>query len=129
MMILLKTILDGDITTTIDPNASTKTDTTTDPNVTITTDPNGSSTPDPDNWEEYDMIWSVDQCPELIWFNGITLSECQAFCESMTSCTAINFGNNHCTLLKCAKDNNGDCPDPLWSAANYKGYCLKRGNQ
>ena len=77
------------------------------------------------------MIWSVDQCPTIIWFNGITLSECQAFCESTSTCTAINFGSEtgHCTLLRCENNDDPDevCPEPMWSATNYKGYCLTRG--
>ena len=114
-------------TTTADPNATT---TTADPNATTTTaDPNATttsvSTPTPDIWEENDMIWSVDQCPSILWFDGITLDDCQNFCSSVSTCTAINFGEEtgHCTLLNCGYP----CPEPMWSASNYKGYCLERG--
>ena len=124
-----KFIIAGDETTTADPNASTSTDpnasSTADPNTTTTVDPNVTTTTESDLWEENDMIWSVDQCPSILWFNGITLKECQDFCSSVSTCTAINFGQDsgHCTLLNCGYP----CPEPQWSAANYKGYCLMRG--
>merc|ERR1719450_788645 len=87
-------------------------------------DPNTITTPVSARWEENDMIWSVDQCPVILFFNGITLSQCQNFCISVSTCTAINFGDEtgHCTLLNCGYP----CPEPLWSATNYKGYCLDR---
>ena len=120
----------GDQPTTADPNATT---TTADPNATTTVEPNTTTsshiptTSEPESWEENDMIWSVDQCPSILWFNGITLNQCQDFCISVSTCTAINFGEEtgHCTLLNCGYP----CPEPQWNASNYKGYCLMRGNK
>ena len=104
-----------------------------DPNASTTTDPDAITTNNQGVWDEYDMIWSVQQCPEIIWFNGVSLDECQTFCESVSTCTAINFGSatGHCTLLRCESgDRSLDvCPGPLWSATGYKGYCLTRGNK
>ena len=90
-----------------------------------------STTMATDVWEENEMIWSTDQCPEIIWFNGVTLDDCQYFCETVASCTAINYGasTGHCTLLRCESEDRSTtvCPNPLFSATNYKGYCLTRG--
>ena len=94
--------------------------------MSTTTDTNAGTTNEPDEWEENDMIWSTDHCPSILWFNTITLSECQEFCLSVSSCTAINYGSEtgHCTLLNCGYP----CPTPQYTVSNYKGYCLKRGN-
>ena len=111
-------------TTTADPDATT---TTADPNATTTTaDPNATTTTKaPDTWEENDNTWSVDQCPSLLTYDGITLSQCQDHCSSLNDCTAINFGQDtgHCILLNCGYP----CPAPQLSVTNYKGYCLQKG--
>ena len=88
-------------------------------------DPNATTTA-AEVWEENDKIWSADQCPSIMWFEKVTLSDCQDLCFSESTCTAINFGENtgHCTLLNCGYP----CPEPDWSYTNYKGYCLTRGN-
>ena len=119
---------DPNATTTADPNATTTTDpnattSTADPNATTTEDPNASTTSQP--WTPYDKIWSTNQCSSILWFDGITLSQCQDFCTNAASCTAINFGEDtgHCTLLNCGYP----CPEPQWTAPNYKGYCYLRG--
>ena len=97
-----------------------------DGDMSTTAHPNPSTTSAPEMWEENDMVWSSDQCPSIMWFEQVTLIECQDLCSSVSTCTAINYGEStgHCTLLDCGYP----CPEPQWIVANYKGYCLNRGN-
>ena len=115
------TTADPNATTTADPNATT---TTADPNAT-TTNPDASTTTSPAIWEENEKIWSADQCQSILITNGVTLEQCQERCAGLSTCTAVNFGSEsgHCTLLNCGYP----CPEPQWTFANYKGYCLNRG--
>ena len=70
----------------------------------------------------YGKIWTNGQCTNL-GTHYVNLEDCQKACMKKLSCTAIDFGPNHCILMACPRP----IPDPSKKYKDFKGYIIKPG--
>ncbi|CAL4063669.1 unnamed protein product, partial [Meganyctiphanes norvegica] len=71
----------------------------------------------------YENVWNNLQCEYIVWYHGVSHSQCKSVCLELSTCTALNYKdgpNTECVLWACPLP----APSPKSTRSPYKGYSL-----